>query len=350
MNFLRLNAYKYKRSGKIMNKKHIKNLSITFFLIFFMGCENLLQNKDEAIIDSQELELFSRSIEDDISLNKNSTNKLRRGINEFGKKNKLNKKREPGFLWYLAAEMQSTLTDKEKSEIFAIMENKNLKKNSQRKKNEGLERDKKNNNGHNKGEKNLFEIITEDQRIEYNLIVEDFTLRMDSIKNRVESGEISREDVELEIEENYSLMNQAIDDLLTEDQKIQLIEMKAKREKEKEEFYLEMKNAKSEALGLSDNQIQSLESFQKDFEDLMLELRLQIGSEELNKEILTEKIESINENHRTNIESILNDVQIEILKIHRFLSHHWKICADNDDLIKEIIDEEEYEFQEEIED
>ena len=38
------------------------------------------------------------------------------------------------------------------------------------------------------------------------------------------------------------------------------------------------------------------------------------------------------------------------IKIHRFLSHHWKICADNDDLIKEIIDEEEYEFQEEIED
>ena len=47
--------------------------------------------------------------------------------------------------------------------------------------------------------------------------------RMDLIKNRVESGEISREDVESEIEANYSLMNQAIDDLLTDDQKIQLI-------------------------------------------------------------------------------------------------------------------------------
>ena len=62
-----------------------------------MGCENLLQNKDEAIIDSQELELFSRSIEDDISLNKNSTNKLRRGINEFGKKINLIKRENQVF-------------------------------------------------------------------------------------------------------------------------------------------------------------------------------------------------------------------------------------------------------------
>jgi len=332
-----------------MNKKYIKNLSIAFFLFFLMGCENILQNNDEVIIDSQELDFFSRSIEKDISLNKNSTNKLRTGINEFGKKNKLNKDREPGFLWYLAAEMQSTLTDEEKAEIFSTMENKNLKKDRPRKKQEGFKRDEKNNNGHNQGEKDLFEVITEDQRNEYSLIVENFTLKMDSIKNRVESGEISRKDVESEIEENYSLMNQAIDDLLTEDQKIQLIEMKTKREKEKEEFYLAMEDAKNKALGLSDDQIESLESFQKNFEVLMLELRLQIESGELNKETAGENIKSLRENHRTNIELILNDVQIEILKIHKFLSHHWKICAEKDDLIKEIIYDEEYEFEENFE-
>ena len=172
---------------------------------------------------------------------------------------------------------------------------------------------------------------------------------MNSIKNRVESGEISREDVELEIEENYSLMNQAIDDLLTEDQKIQLIEMKAQREKEKEEFYLAMEEAKNKALGLSDNQIESLESFQKDFEGLMLNLRLQIEAGELNKETAGESIKSLKTNHRTSIESVLDDVQIEIMKIHNFLSYHWKLCAEKDDLIKEKIDNEEYEFEESFE-
>lgn len=314
-----------------------------------MGCENLLQNNDEVAIDSEELEFFSRSIEEDISLSKNSKNKLRRGINEFGEKNKHDKDRKPGFLWYLASEMQSTLNDEEKAEIFANIENKNHKINKPRQKHNEFERDEKNNNGHNQGEKDLFEIITDVQMIEYNLIVENFTIRMNSIKNRVESGEISREDVELEIEENYSLMNQAIDNLLTEDQKIQLIEMKAQREKEKEEFYLAMEEAKNKALGLSDNQIESLGSFQKDFEDSMLNLRLQIEAGELNKETAGESIKSLRENHRLNIESLLNDVQIEIMKIHNFLSYHWKICAEKDDLIKEKIDDEEYEFEESFE-
>ena len=332
-----------------MKNIYIKNLSISFFLFLIMGCENLLQNNDEVAIDSEELEFFSRSIEEDISLSKNSKNKLRRGINEFGEKNKHDKDRKPGFLWYLASEMQSTLNDEEKAEIFANIENKNHKKDKPRQKHNEFERDEKNNKGHNQGEKDLFEIITDVQMIEYNLIVENFTIRMNSIKNRVESGEISREDVELEIEENYSLMNQAIDNLLTEDQKIQLIEMKAQREKEKEEFYLAMEEAKNKALGLSDNQIESLGSFQKDFEDSMLNLRLQIEAGELNKETAGESIKSLRENHRLNIESLLNDVQIEIMKIHNFLSYHWKICAEKDDLIKEKIDDEEYEFEESFE-
>ena len=332
-----------------MKNIYKKNLSISFFLFLLMGCENLLQNNDEVAIDSEELEFFSRSIEEDISLSKNSKNKLRRGINEFGEKNKLDKDRKPGFLWYLATEMQSTLNDEEKAEIFANIENKNHKKDKPRQKHNKFERDEKNNKGHNQGEKDLFEIITDVQMIEYNLIVENFTIRMNLIKNRLESGEISREDVELEIEENYSLMNQAIDDLLTEDQKIQLIEMKAQREKEKEEFYLAMEEAKNKALGLSDNQIQSLESFQKDFEGLMLNLRLQIEAGELNKETAEESIKSLKTNHRTSIESVLDDVQIEIMKIHNFLSYHWKICAEKDDLIKEKIDNEEYEFEESFE-
>ena len=329
-----------------MYKKNLKILFIGFSFFLLMGCENLLQNKDEIAIDSQELEFFSRSIEEDISLSRNSTNKLRNGINEFGVKNKLDKNREPGFLWYLAADMQSNLNSEEKAEIFMKVENKNHKKNKYKQKNNEFERDEKNNNGHNQGEKDLFEIITENQMIEYNLIVENFMNRMDSIKNRVESGEISREDVESEIEENYSLMNQAIDDLLTDDQKIQLIEMKAQRVKEKEAFYFAMEEAKNDALGLSDNQIESLKAFQKDFEDLMLNLKNQIEVGEVDKETARESIDSLKTNHRKNIELIFNDIQIEIMKIHNFLSYHWKKCAGKDDLIKEIIDDEEYEFEE----
>ena len=329
-----------------MYKKRTKILLTGFSFFLLMGCENLLQNKDEIAIDSQELEFFSRSIEEDISLSRNSTNKLRNGINEFGVKNKLDKNREPGFLWYLAADMQSNLNSEEKAEIFMKVENKNHKKNKYKQKNNEFERDEKNNNGHNQGEKDLFEIITENQMIEYNLIVENFMIRMDSIKNRVESGEISRQDVESEIEENYSLMNQAIDDLLTDDQKIQLIEMKAQRVKEKEAFYFAMEEAKNDALGLSDNQIESLKAFQKDFEDLMLNLKNQIEVGEVDKETARESIDSLKTNHRKNIELIFNDVQIEIMKIHNFLSYHWKKCAGKDDLIKEIIDDEEYEFEE----
>ena len=81
----------------------------------------------------------------------------------------------------------------------------------------------------------------------------------------------------------------------------------------------------------------------------MLNLRLQIEAGELNKETAEESIKSLKTNHKTSIESVLDDVQIEIMKIHNFLSYHWKICAEKDDLIKEKIDNEEYEFEESFE-
>ena len=78
----------------------------------------------------------------------------------------------------------------------------------------------------------------------------------------------------------------------------------------------------------------------------MLNLKNQIEVGEVDKETARESIDSLKINHRKNIESILNDVQIEIMKIHNFLSYHWKKCAGKDDLTKEIIDDEEHEFEE----
>jgi len=325
-----------------MNKNRFNNFLIIFCIIFSIGCENLLQNNDEVFIDSQELDFFSISIEEDISLSSQSTKKLRRGISEYGEKDISKEEREPGFLWNLAVELQSTLSYEEKAEIFSSMEQKDLKKDGPRKKHEKLSNEK---NSSERGEKDIFEILTEDQMVEYNLIVQNFRYNMDSIKDRVKSENLTREDAEIAIEGYYSVMNESIDNLLTEDQKNQLDEMKTERERKKEEFHLEMEQAKNQALELTDEQIASILTLESNLENLMVELRSQIESGELNREIAHDNIKSMKEDHRTSIQSLLNNVQIEIVRIHSFLRYHWKICAKNDDLIKEIIDEEDYELE-----
>ena len=102
-------------NGKIMKKI---SLLITLSLFAMIGCENL--SKDDITVIDPELQGFSDGLNDDIGLSKSSINAFNDALNRHGKKGK--HRSDPAFLWKVSAEMQSELSDEEKSKLFGWMD------------------------------------------------------------------------------------------------------------------------------------------------------------------------------------------------------------------------------------
>ena len=101
-----------------------RNLLITSLFVtlalFTAGCENPFAQNDEVQLDSTELEMFSIDLVNDLNLSDKSVRNLRSALGRHGRGGE--RDREPGFLWKLAAELQQTLTEEEKNNIFARLE------------------------------------------------------------------------------------------------------------------------------------------------------------------------------------------------------------------------------------
>ena len=101
-----------------------RNLLITSLFatlaLFTAGCENPFAQNDEVQLDSTELEMFSIDLVNDLNLSDKSARNLRSALGRHGRGGE--RDREPGFLWKLAAELQQTLTEEEKNNIYARLE------------------------------------------------------------------------------------------------------------------------------------------------------------------------------------------------------------------------------------
>ena len=87
----------------------MKKLSILLTIAIFatIGCDKLM--KDETIlVDDPELQAFSEGLNTDVGLSKKSINALNDALNRHGKDGK--HRRDPAFLWKVAAEMEKKLT------------------------------------------------------------------------------------------------------------------------------------------------------------------------------------------------------------------------------------------------
>ena len=211
-----------------------RNLLITSLFVtlalFTAGCENPFAQNDEVQLDSTELEMFSIDLVNDLNLSDKSARNLRSALGRHGRGGE--RDREPGFLWKLAAELQQTLTEEEKNNIFARLEEVK-EKGKDRGKDAGKDRDKKDGGAL----RVIYSVLAADQKPQFDAIMKEFRTGMDAIFSSIKAGEMTREEAKAEIESMEETMKSAIDALLTDDQKTQLEQMRADRKAEKKSLH-----------------------------------------------------------------------------------------------------------------
>jgi len=298
-----------------------RNLLITPLFItlalFTAGCENPFAQNDEVQLDSPELEMFSSDLENDLNLSDKSARNLRSALGRHGRGGE--RDREPGFLWKLAAELQQTLTEEEKNNIFTKLEEVKEKG-----KDRGKDADKDRGKKDGGALRVIYSVLTDDQKPQFDAIMEEFRSGMDAIFASIKAGEMTREEAKAEIESMEETMKSAIDALLTDDQKAQLEQMRADRNAEKKAYMVSVRQAKIDALGLTDDQITAIEAARAETKAAMEALKAQVESEDQTKEEAREAAKAIFEANKTAMDAIFTATQIEIIKIHKYLEMRWR--------------------------
>ena len=306
-----------------------RNLLITSLFVtlalFTAGCENPFAQNDEVQLDSTELEMFSIDLVNDLNLSDKSARNLRSALGRHGRSSE--RDREPGFLWKLAAELQQTLTEEEKNNIFARLEEVK-EKGKDRGKDAGKGRGES--AGKDRGKKDggalrvIYSVLADDQKPQFDAIMKEFRTGMDAIFSSIKAGEMTREEAKAEIESMEETMKSAIDALLTDEQKTQLEQMRADRKAEKKAYMEAVHQAKIEALGLTVDQIAAIETARAETKATMEALKAQVESENLTKEEAREAAKAIFEANKTTMDAIFTATQIEIIKIHKYLEIRWR--------------------------
>tara|TARA_B100001750_G_C15510338_1_gene603191 strand:+ start:1983 stop:2936 length:954 start_codon:yes stop_codon:yes gene_type:complete len=298
----------------ILNPKNFIPLIIV--LLFLAGCENPF-SPNEIQLDSSELEQFSSDLEIELGLSGKNTKTLRKALGRHGSKGRWEK--DPGFIWKLAAELQETLSDEAKEKVFDRLNK--LKKHS---KDDRIDQSPKDRDKHNKESFNAIQkVLSENQKEEFNLIMENHRSELSSIIEAIQSGEITRDNGEEMIKELDESLKSSIDSLLTDEQKSQLKEMKKEFEAKKKAFEEQVKLAKMEALELTNDQIITLDEAQEKLNSELGNIKFRVESGELSREEGKIAFELAFEKNKNALSNIWTDKQVEIIKFHRFLQMRW---------------------------
>ena len=261
--------------------------------------------------------MFSIDLVNDLNLSDKSARNLRSALGRHGRGGE--RDREPGFLWKLASELQQPLTEEEKNNIFARLEEVK-EKGKDRGKDAGKDRGKKDGGAL----RVIYSVLADDQKPQFDAIMKEFRTGMDAIFSSIKAGEMTREEAKAEIESMEETMKSAIDALLTDDQKAQLEQMREGRKAEKKAYMEAVRQAKIEALGLTDDQIAAIEAARAETKAAMEALKAQVESEDLTKEEAREAAKAIFEANKTAMDAIFTATQIEIIKIHKYLEMRWR--------------------------
>ncbi|MEA1882866.1 MAG: hypothetical protein U9N31_10775 [Candidatus Marinimicrobia bacterium] len=295
----------------------MKKLSLLLIIALFatMGCEGL--NKDEIVhLDDEELQAFSDGLNADVGLSSGSINALNAALNKHGKDGK--HRRDPGFLWKVAAEMQGKLSDEEKARLFKWMDENSVPYLF------GGGMDAKGRGGP-KGDKGdmgirmIFEVLDDDQKEALKKILESYGKQMRDVMEEVKAGTKDKDTARIELEALNEAMKADIDDLLTDEQKQKLEEMKAEMDQKMAEGKKAAHDAMVDALEMTTEQESGLESINKETADAVKAFLTKAKDEQMDRKEVHEGLKSIMGERNDKIEALFNDKQTEIIKIYTAL-------------------------------
>jgi hypothetical protein len=305
----------------------MKKLSILLTIAIFatIGCDKLM--KDETIlVDDPELQAFSEGLNTDVGLSKKSINALNDALNRHGKDGK--HRRDPAFLWKVAAEMQKKLTSEEKDRLLGWMDDNNVPYLY----GGGMDAKARGGPGGDKGGMDLravFTVLDEAQRESLKSIMDSYKGQMEEVMKKAKDGTIDREAAKAELEALEAAMRAEIEALLTDEQRQKLEDMRADMKQKMEGMRQAAHDAMVSALEMTPDQGSGLETINNESGEAQKALIEKARAEDMSREDLKDALKQLIADRNSKIEALFSDKQIEIIKIYTALGMQYsKHCGD----------------------
>ena len=301
-----------------MIKEYIMNkyiLPIASLILFATGCENAMHSEPSEL-DNAELQQLSSELSYELGLSKSSTDALNNSLNRHGKRGKY---REPGFLWKVSAEMSDQLTDEEKAVLFEKMDEKDIPVFG-----DGMKKSGKKGKKGKKKNSGVFRILTDDQKVLYKAMMTDYKEKFRSIREQVKDGSITKDDAKAQMVALKDAMKAEVDALLTDEQKAQIEQDKADRKATHTAYRDSSKAVMVSVLLMSEDQVLSYDAAKQEAKDAASVLFEQSKNGDIDRETLRASLKSLFSERNEKLESIFDDKQMDIIKIHKALTLRMK--------------------------
>jgi hypothetical protein len=306
----------------------MKKLSLLIALTTFamIGCENL--SKEDITVIDPELQSFSDGLNNDIGLSKSSISAFNDALNRHGKNGK--HRNDPGFLWKVSAEMQTELSDEEKTKLFGWMDDNStpylFAADMGPKSSRGPKDDK--------GKKHLdikmlFTLLDETQTTSLKTIMESYKSQMDEVMKKSKDGTLDRDSAKAELEALEVAMHAEIKAILTDEQKQKLEEIHLEMKQKMEQMRQAGHDAMVNALSMTSLQEDGLDSINKESNEVQKALMEKAKAEEMTKDDMHEALKALFAERNSKIDALFDDTQMEIIKIYTsLLMQYSKHCGD----------------------
>ena len=240
--------------------------------------------------------------------------------------------REPGLLWYVAADLQQRLTDEQKQRLFdraAAGPGEGLghgtgqglrhgpggftgqQMNGPSGSHQGFGQQRQGG-----GFGPLDQILTDEQKEQAQAIRESVRAEMESLKAAVDAGELTADEARERLQEIRESVREQIEALLTDDQKAQIEALREERAAEREARRQEADNVRNEVLGLTDDQIEAFDAINEVHRTAAEEIRDQVRNADLAREDAHEAMLTLRDQRTEQLAEIVDDTQLEIVRIH----------------------------------
>lgn len=292
------------------------------------ACESPTAVEDEAVLADEELAAVAGQLTQELSLTTAQASDVQGAFAQHERR-----RHEPGFLWYVAADLQQTLTDEQKAELFERTEGFEGRGGFP-----GIHGGPGGSRGfggpHGHRLPNILDILsdllTEDQVVAIEAIRDRYKEQFQALMQRRRDGTLTPEDFRTEAQALHEAMKAEVEAVLTADQIAALealleerrAEMEAKVEERRAEMEARREEAKAamvEVLGLSDADLAELDALLTSFREARKALLEQFRSDEIDQEALAAALDGLRADEEAALADFFDATQHEVWQIHRAL-------------------------------
>lgn len=289
-------------------------LTIIGFM-FVVGCDTM-NNDGDVNLDDPELQALAEGLNADIGLSKSSDDALKDALNRHGKDGK--HRRDPGFLWNVAAEMQESLTQEEKDKMFEWMDANSVA---------FLHAPERKDHRGPKGDKGgidirlMMTVMDTDQQEALKNIMDSYRSQMDAVMRAMKDGSKDEATAKAEIEALELAMKNEIDSLLTDEQKDRIDRLQADMKQKRDDAFQAERDAMVAALEMTTEQEASLAEINQKHEDAVKALfeEMKNAGDSADRKEFEDRIKDLNVTRNNELELLFSDKQLEVVKVHASL-------------------------------